>query len=324
MTADAFETTVAVTEATADNTITIPNGSGAVLLSTAGVADIASAFWGASNGIVFEGATANGFETTITLTDPTADNTITFGDETGTVITTGSTTGVTSTMITDATIAGGDLAADIAITTTGAAALNGNVDLGNAATDLINVNGAIQTGTPFIFDGATLDGNVVALLVADPGADFSVTLPAVTGTLITTGDTGTVSSTMITDATIAAADLNGGIIISTTGLITANGGIVQDYSTAIKADAFSAAGLNVINLEATSADVNTITNGVAGQMLILLFNDAVTVADDDTATAANAINLVGIATSFVAAAGDTLTLVSDGSSWREVTRSVNN
>ena len=41
--------------------------------------------------IVFEGATPNSNETTLTVTDPTADRTITFGDETGTVLTTGAT-----------------------------------------------------------------------------------------------------------------------------------------------------------------------------------------------------------------------------------------
>ena len=35
--------------------------------------------------IIFEGATDNAFETTLTVTDPTADRTITFPDTTGTV-----------------------------------------------------------------------------------------------------------------------------------------------------------------------------------------------------------------------------------------------
>jgi len=39
-----------------------------------------------SNSIVFEGATADSFETTFTITDPTKDNTITLPDSTGTVL----------------------------------------------------------------------------------------------------------------------------------------------------------------------------------------------------------------------------------------------
>jgi len=49
--------------------------------------------------IVFEGATPNAHETTLTVTDPTADRTITFGDETGTVLTTGATNVLTGNMM---------------------------------------------------------------------------------------------------------------------------------------------------------------------------------------------------------------------------------
>ena len=49
--------------------------------------------------IVFEGATPNSNETTLTVTDPTADGTITFGDETGTVLTTGATDVLTGNMM---------------------------------------------------------------------------------------------------------------------------------------------------------------------------------------------------------------------------------
>ena len=49
--------------------------------------------------IIFEGATADAFETTLSVTDPTADRTITFGDESGTVLTTGGTDIVTEDMM---------------------------------------------------------------------------------------------------------------------------------------------------------------------------------------------------------------------------------
>ena len=60
--------------------------------------------------IVFEGATDNANETTITVADPTADRTITFPDTTGTVVTTGDTGTVTSTMIADGTVTSTDIA----------------------------------------------------------------------------------------------------------------------------------------------------------------------------------------------------------------------
>ena len=49
--------------------------------------------------LIFEGATPDANETTITITDPTADNTITVPDESGTIITTGSIDAVSETMM---------------------------------------------------------------------------------------------------------------------------------------------------------------------------------------------------------------------------------
>ena len=49
--------------------------------------------------ITFEGATANDYETTLTVEDPTADRTITLPNVSGTVITTGDTGTVTNTML---------------------------------------------------------------------------------------------------------------------------------------------------------------------------------------------------------------------------------
>ena len=48
-----------------------------------------------------------------------------------------------------------------------------------------------------VFEGATDDAYETTLTVADPTADRTITLPNVTGTVITTGDTGTVATGMI-------------------------------------------------------------------------------------------------------------------------------
>ena len=62
--------------------------------------------------IVLEGATDDAYETTLTVTDPTADRTITFPNITGTVITTGDTDTVTGTMISPNTVAEANVADD--------------------------------------------------------------------------------------------------------------------------------------------------------------------------------------------------------------------
>jgi len=49
-------------------------------------ADVVNSVTGASNGLLFEGGTADAFETALTLTDPTADRTISLPNVSGTVM----------------------------------------------------------------------------------------------------------------------------------------------------------------------------------------------------------------------------------------------
>jgi len=83
--ADAYETILTITNPTsADKTVTVPNATGTVLLDT----DTANQVLSGASPLVFEGATANDFETILAVTDPTTpDKTITLPNITGTVVT---------------------------------------------------------------------------------------------------------------------------------------------------------------------------------------------------------------------------------------------
>ena len=59
----------------------------------------ANLYLNTSKVILFEGSTSDANSTTLTVVDPTADRTITFPNESGTVITTGSTDAITESMI---------------------------------------------------------------------------------------------------------------------------------------------------------------------------------------------------------------------------------
>jgi len=65
-----------------------------------------------NSSILFEGSTSDAFETTVTVVDPTADRTITIPNETGTLITTGSSNVITSAMIVNGTIVTADIGDD--------------------------------------------------------------------------------------------------------------------------------------------------------------------------------------------------------------------
>tara|TARA_A100001015_G_scaffold124681_1_gene138163 strand:+ start:625 stop:1287 length:663 start_codon:yes stop_codon:yes gene_type:complete len=94
---DSFETTLAITDPTADRTITLPNLSGTISLTSASetltnktiTSPVVSGLTLSDSSIIFEGSTADSFETTLTVTDPTADRTITIPNVTGTILTTG-------------------------------------------------------------------------------------------------------------------------------------------------------------------------------------------------------------------------------------------
>jgi hypothetical protein len=59
----------------------------------------------------------------------------------------------------------------------------------------------ITTAGTIIFEGATNDAFETTVTVADPTADRTITIPNVTGTLVTTGDTGSISSGMFASST---------------------------------------------------------------------------------------------------------------------------
>ena len=82
-TANDHETTLSVTDPTADRTITFPDVTGTVI-TTGNLSDITN-IGVFSSTITMEGSTADDFELTISAGDPTADRTITFPDATGTV-----------------------------------------------------------------------------------------------------------------------------------------------------------------------------------------------------------------------------------------------
>ena len=66
--------------------------------------------------------------------------------------------------------------------------------------------------TKIIFEGATDDAHETTLTVTDPTADRTITIPNVTGTVVTTGDTATVTATMMAADSVDSSELVDGSI----------------------------------------------------------------------------------------------------------------
>jgi len=90
----------------------IESSEGSVRFGTSNIVTSGFIYTRNSNGFVLEGSTEDDFETRIVSVDPTADRIITLPNESGTVITTGSSGVVTGTMITADTISESNMAND--------------------------------------------------------------------------------------------------------------------------------------------------------------------------------------------------------------------
>ena len=82
--------------------------------------------------------------------------------------------------------------------------------------DYVKRDGSQTITGNLVFEGATNDNNETTLAITDPTDDRTITLPDITGTVVTTGDTETVTSTMITNNTIVNADVNASAAIDGT------------------------------------------------------------------------------------------------------------
>ena len=165
-------------------------------------------------GVVFEGATADAFETTLTVVDPTADNTITLPNVSGTVITTGNLTDVTDlqsftgTIVFEGTTAdayeltlsAGDPTADRTVTlpdaTTTLVGTDATQTLTNKTLTSPTVSGLTLSDSSIVFEGATADAYETTITVVDPTADRTITFPNARGTVALASSVDAAASTL--------------------------------------------------------------------------------------------------------------------------------
>ena len=144
----------------------------------------------AGSTIVYEGATADAYETTLTVVDPTADRTVSLPNATDTLVGKATTDTLTNKTLTSPTINAGAL--------TGA--FTGTADL----TGLV-----LQGASPIVLEGSTSDAYETTIAVTDPTADRTWTIPNSTDTFVGKATTDTFTNKTLTSPTINAGALTG-------------------------------------------------------------------------------------------------------------------
>ncbi len=110
----------------------------------------------------------------------------------------------------------GQTAANISVVATGGiSSTNVQAALQELDTEKLGAASPTFTGTVLLgqnavlaFEGSADDQHELTITCTNPTADRTITFPNVSGNVVTTGDTGTVTSAMIADATIVNADVS--------------------------------------------------------------------------------------------------------------------
>jgi hypothetical protein len=165
---------------------------------------------GTTGSLSFEGSTANFFETTVTAVNPTADRTIALPNISGTIVTTGDTGTVTSTMLLDGTIVDADINASAAIAYSKLAALtSANIVLGSSANVATStaVTGDVtisNTGVTAIATGVIVNADINAS-AAIAGSKIVAATTSVVGAVQLSDSTSTTSSVLAATPTAVKA-----------------------------------------------------------------------------------------------------------------------
>ena len=117
-------------------------------------------------------------------------------------------------------LSGGGTAGTITLSvdTAVVATTNNTLTMSNKTLTSPVVTGLTLNDSSIVFEGSSADDHETTLTVTNPTADRTITIPNITGTLITTGDTGTVTNTMLVNSGItingSSVSLGGTVTIS--------------------------------------------------------------------------------------------------------------
>lgn len=249
---------------------------------------------GTTGSLVFEGSTADAYETTLTVVDPTADRTISLPNSSGTLITTGDTGVITSSMITDGTIVNGDINASAGIAYSKLAALSaGRLIVGNASNvpTAVDITGDVtisSSGVTAIGSGVIVNADINAAAAIDDTKLAAISSSNKVSLSAIDIDGGTDIGAAFTDSDLIIVDDGGGGTNRKAAVTRISdytfGKVTGDISIASNGTASISSGVIVdadINASAAIVDTKLATISTAGKVA----NSATTATSSNTASA---------------------------------------
>jgi hypothetical protein len=298
-TANDYETVLAVTDPTADRTITLPNVDGTVI-TTGNLSDITNIGVFTST-ITMEGSSADDNELTLSAGNPTADRTLTFPDATDTLVGKATTDTLTnkSISLTTNTVTGTKAEFNSAMSDADFATIAGTETLTNKTLTSPTVSGLALSDASIVIEGATANAYKTTLTVTDPTANRTITFPDSDGTVALAGDVATSLSGYILSSLLGdpsgPAELNGsgnllvpGTSIIIDGATTTTTLTATDPTSARTITFPDATGTVALAAEVAALAGATFTGAVSGTDLTLSGNLTV----NGTTTNINSTNLV--------------------------------
>jgi hypothetical protein len=138
------------------------------------------------------------------------------------------------------------------------------VQFNNLVTDVDGITGGNSFVSSIIFEGSTADANETVLLATDPTADRVITIPDVTGTLITTGNSADATTTTSVGDVDHILVNDGGVLKKITAANLGVGATAADNISVGDAAVSIATSVGNITIDAQAGDTDIIFKGTDG------------------------------------------------------------
>jgi hypothetical protein len=260
---------------------------------------------GVDASIVFEGATADTFETTLTVVDPTQDNTITMPNTTGTVVIANAVQTLTNKTMGDALNAGGFKITNLATPTDASDAVRKDFADAQVAAAATSATSAATSATSAAASATTAANSVATIAGYATSSANSATAAATSATSAAASATAAATSaTSASNSAVASASSASASATSATAAATSATSAAASATAAATSATSASASATAAATSATSAAASATT---AANSVATIATSATSAANSATAAATSATSAAASATAAATSAASAAT-----------------